>query len=218
MCDVVPPPPPKAGLALLLSPLKFTSRLLFPSPSQQASSTPSQRHRSEVLIDDFWGLWQWSSVMTSASSTVRLSFDYDWCQRSDTVEQCHLLLAARGLAIATIVLEAAAVISALVVECRTARRGGFSAEYACVTLSTFHLVCAILMLVVWSSVQDELRAQDLTSGRSKIHFGFSWWFFLVSAASTVLTDFCVIKELAHKSAYRTISPPGKTDLRSRNAR
>jgi hypothetical protein len=66
--------------------------------------------------------------MTSASSTVRLSFDYDWCQRDDTIEQCHLLLAARVLAIATIALEAAAVLSALVVECRTARRGGFSAE------------------------------------------------------------------------------------------
>jgi len=186
------------------------------------SSAPSLPHpttkRSEVLIDDFWGLWQWSSVMTSASSTVRLSFDYDWCQRDDTIEQCHLLLAARVLAIATIALEAAAVLSALVVECRTARRGGFSAEYACVALTTSHLVCAILMLVVWSSVQDELRAQDLTSGTSKIHFGFSWWFFLVSAVSTFFTDWCVVKELAHKSAYRTISPPGKTDLRSRNTR
>lgn len=175
-------------------------------------------HRSEVEINDFWGLWQWSSVMTSSSSTVRLAFDYDWCQRDDTIDQCHLLLSARVLAVATVALEAAAVLGALVVECRTARRGGFSAEYACVALSTSHLVCAILMLVVWSSVQDELRAQDLTSGTSKIHFGFSWWFFLVSAASTLLTDWCVVKELAHKSAYRTISPPGKTDLRSRNTR
>lgn len=33
--------------------------------------------------------------MTSSASTVRLTFDYDWCTRSDTVDQCHLLLAAR---------------------------------------------------------------------------------------------------------------------------
>jgi len=174
--------------------------------------------RSEVLIDDFWGLWQWSSVMTSASSTVRLSFDYNWCNRDDTTDQCHLLVLARALAVATVALEVAAVLGMLIVECRTAYRAGFSAEYACMALTTSHLICAILMLVVWSSVQDELRAQDLTSGRSKIHFGFSWWFFLVSAVSTVMTNFCVIKELAHKSAYRSISPPGKTDLRSRNVR
>ena len=131
------------------------------------------------------------------------------------MDQCHLLLGARVLAVFTVVLEAGAVLGALVVECRTARRGGFSAEYACVALSTAHLVCAILMLVIWSSVQDELRAQDLTSGTSKIHFGFSWWFYLVSAASTLLTDWCIIKQLARASAYRSISPPGKTDFRSR---
>jgi len=78
------------------------------------------------------------------------------------------------LAVATALLEAGAVISALSMECRQAagrRDGAFSAEYACVMLSTCHLVCAVVMLVVWSSVQDELRAQDLTSGTSKIHFG-----------------------------------------------
>lgn len=163
---------------------------------------------SEVLIDDYWGLWRWSTVMTSSSSTVRLSFDYDWCSRDDTVDQCHLLVLARVLAVATALLEAGAVLGALVVECRTARRSGFSAEYVCVGLSTAHLVCGILMLVIWSAVQDELRAQDLTNSSSKIHFGFSWYFFLISAASTLLTDWCIIKQLARHSAYARISPPG----------
>lgn len=230
--------------------------------------------------------------MTSSASTVRLTFDYDWCTRSDTVDQCHLLLAARVcarsalppclspriyttdhkphpkpnptiqvLAVATALLEAGAVVGALIMECRAApgrRRsegGSCSAEYACVALSTSHMVCAVLMLVVWSAVQDELKAQDLTSGVSKIHFGcvkcksqsgvwcvcwvtakpadwraggleashgsridtpmptplythsFSWWFFLLSAASTLLTDFCIIKILAASSPYTRVSPP-----------
>lgn len=143
--------------------------------------------------------------MTSSASTVRLTFDYDWCTRSDTVDQCHLLLTARVrvyvytscrppnikssaptnpnrptppphqvLGVLTAVLEASAVVGALIMECRAApgrRSGSLTAEYACVALSTAHMVCAVLMLVVWSSVQDELRAQDLTSGVSKIHFG-----------------------------------------------
>lgn len=33
--------------------------------------------------------------MASSSSTVRLTFDYDFCTREDTVDQCHLLLAVR---------------------------------------------------------------------------------------------------------------------------
>ena len=151
--------------------------------------------------------------MTSSASTVRLTFDYDWCTRSDTVDQCHLLLTARVranshiscrppnlnidthqsqptnlphqptptqvLGVLTAVLEASAVVGALIMECRAAPgrwSGSLTAEYACVALSTAHMVCAVLMLVVWSSVQDELRAQDLTSGVSKIHFGcvFVW--------------------------------------------
>lgn len=90
--------------------------------------------------------------------------------KKKTTRQTH----AQVLAVATALLEAGAVVGALMVECRAAperRSGSFSAENACVALSTSHLVCAVVTLVVWSSVQDELRAQDLTSGVSKIHFG-----------------------------------------------
>ena len=35
---------------------------------------------------------------------------------------------------------------------------------------------------------------------------FSWYFFLVSAASTLCTDFCIIKLLAGSHGYTRISP------------
>ena len=64
--------------------------------------------------------------MTTSSSKTYLEFQYGWCSHDDTVDQCHLLLFARILAVITALLEAGAVISALFVEIRAGRRSGFS--------------------------------------------------------------------------------------------